>query len=98
MKFFLILLIFTSSAFAQSNKERLDAIKEVKRLAFDSCNKQHFVQPLWKDLMNMHPDLFIWGDYHAFKKFVPITGTWDDHDYDNDNNDANGNYFPKLWS
>lgn len=58
----IILLIGISQAQAQTtNIERLNALKDVTRIAFGSCNDQNDAQPLWQDLQNTNPDLFIWG-------------------------------------
>jgi alkaline phosphatase D len=97
----------------QTNAERLAQIGDLDRLAFGSCNKQYRHQPLWKDLIEQAPDLFLWGgdnvyantdsaaklrasyqrqngvdDYRLFKALTPIVGTWDDHDYGNNNQDG----------
>lgn len=108
----LIFMSVTSSA-QTSNHERLNAIADLSRIAFGSCNKQYNQQVLWRDLLFQSPDLFIWGgdnvyvndnsaekvkasyeaqnkieDYKFFKAIVPILGTWDDHDYGNNNQDG----------
>ena len=58
----LISLISFSTVQAQtSNIERLNALKDVTRIAFGSCNDQNDAQPLWQDLQQTNPDLFIWG-------------------------------------
>ena len=65
MKFALLLsfLLFSTEAIAQSNFERLSSIQNLKRIAFASCNYQDRPQPLWKDMIQQKPDLFIWdGD------------------------------------
>jgi alkaline phosphatase D len=36
-------------------------VKSLTRIAFGSCNDQRDAQPVWKDLIQMNPDLFIWG-------------------------------------
>ncbi|MES2526775.1 MAG: alkaline phosphatase D family protein [Bdellovibrionota bacterium] len=61
--FAILLLILTTSVFAQTNHERLEALKttNINRIAFGSCNNQNHAQPLWKDLMITKPDLWIWG-------------------------------------
>ena len=43
----------------------------ITRLAFGSCNDQRDAQPLWKDMLSMKPDLFIWGG-------DAIYADWDD--------------------
>lgn len=36
---------------------------ELRVAAFGSCNKQFKPQPLWKDILNLRPDLWLWmGD------------------------------------
>jgi alkaline phosphatase D len=44
-----------------SNHQRLLEIKELKRFSFGSCNNQTDSQPLWEDLINQRPDLWIWA-------------------------------------
>lgn len=58
----LLLLIFSSLTLeAQTNHDRLSSLKSVKKIAFGSCNNQNDKQPLWADMINQQPDLFIWG-------------------------------------
>lgn len=65
--FALLLLILTTSLFAQTplmtNQEKLEQLKSknLTRIAFGSCNNQNQKQPLWKDLLQTKPDLWIWG-------------------------------------
>lgn len=61
--FALLLLLLSTSLFAESNQERLEILKSknITRIAFGSCNNQNQRQPLWKDLMVTKPDLWIWG-------------------------------------
>lgn len=119
-----ILIIFAllpTLAFASSNQERLSRIDSLRRIAFGSCNKQYFAQPVWHDLTASAPDLFIWAgdniyantndiqkvkeayqaqnqieEYKFFKSLTPIIGTWDDHDYGN--NDQDGKFAIKKQS
>ncbi|HXH73483.1 MAG TPA: alkaline phosphatase D family protein [Bacteriovoracaceae bacterium] len=37
------------------------ALNDIKRIAFGSCNDQNDAQPLWKDVVEQKPDLWIWG-------------------------------------
>lgn len=53
--------VFLSISFAQTNFERIQNLKEVKRIAFGSCNDEEDPQPLWKDVIEQRPDLWIWG-------------------------------------
>lgn len=57
----LFLTFFTFISFAQTNEEKLSALRTVKRVAFGSCNNQNDHQPLWKDALAQKPDLWIWG-------------------------------------
>lgn len=57
----LILFSLGFTALAQTNADRLSQVKELKRLAFGSCNFQNVRQPLWTDMLRQSPDLFIWG-------------------------------------
>lgn len=116
-KFLLLLSIILTvpSAFAQqTNADRLGQIKNLERIAFGSCSKQHERQLVWKDMIEQTPDLFIWGgdnvyanttnpakllaayklqntieDYKQLKALVPIIGTWDDHDFGDNNQGGN---------
>lgn len=89
---------------------------EISRIAFGSCAKQDWEQPIWNAVLAARPDVFIWlgdniyGDsrdpdvlaakwqqlasqpgYQALVRQTQIVGTWDDHDYGE--NDA-GREFP----
>lgn len=59
IRFFLLLFVLCSSAFAVSD-QRFSGIN-LKRLSFGSCNWQSKPQPLWKDILKQNPDLWIWG-------------------------------------
>lgn len=62
LKVFAFLLAFVSiQSFAESNFEKLQNIKELKRIAFGSCNNEQDHQPLWRDIIEHKPDLWIWG-------------------------------------
>lgn len=63
----LLLLMFCSCGFIRSTEEAVH-ISEQKIIAnvdliiaFGSCNRQDFPQPLWNPIMENHPDVFIWG-------------------------------------
>lgn len=43
------------------NHEKLKSIRNISRFAFGSCNNQNEAQPLWKDMLKVKPDLFIWN-------------------------------------
>eukprot|EP00462_Mataza_sp_D1_P021149 CAMPEP_0175133668 /NCGR_PEP_ID=MMETSP0087-20121206/7771_1 /TAXON_ID=136419 /ORGANISM="Unknown Unknown, Strain D1" /LENGTH=385 /DNA_ID=CAMNT_0016416185 /DNA_START=35 /DNA_END=1193 /DNA_ORIENTATION=+ len=49
----------------------------VTRIAFGSCNKQNFPQPLWPDIVTTRPDIWIWlGDaiYADYRNLAnPVT-------------------------
>lgn len=61
--FALLLMIFSLSVLAQTNHEKLERLKSknLTRIALGSCNNQNQKQPLWNDLMEIKPDLWIWG-------------------------------------
>lgn len=59
--FVLILIMISISIQASTNDERVGQLKTVRSIAFGSCNNQNDVQPLWKDIMDQKPDLWIWG-------------------------------------
>lgn len=75
-------------------------------IAFGSCNKHTLKNELWDDILDVNPDIWIWGGdniyadspdarvisqmydaqkkvegYRKLRKEIPVTGTWDDHDY-----------------
>lgn len=56
-----LFLVLMSSAQAITNNERVSSLKSVRSIAFGSCNNQNDVQPLWKDIIEQKPDLWIWG-------------------------------------
>ena len=57
----LLILLLPWVIWGQTNSHRLQNLKEINRLAFGSCNNQNDEQPLWKDLLRLRPDLWIWG-------------------------------------
>lgn len=59
--FVLFLAFISLSVSAQSNHERVQSLKTIKRIAFGSCNNESAKQPLWKDIAAQRPDLWIWG-------------------------------------
>lgn len=67
MKLILVMMLFSQAAFSQqTNAEKISAVENLQRLAFGSCNKQYNEQPLWKDLIQQSPDLFIWGGDNVY--------------------------------
>jgi alkaline phosphatase D len=56
-----VFLFMSLNAFSQSNHQRLQNLKDLKRISFGSCNNQGDAQPLWDDLIRQKPDLWIWG-------------------------------------
>lgn len=43
--------------------QELDSSKTLQTIAFGSCNRQDLAQPLWKDILEHEPNLWIWlGD------------------------------------
>ncbi len=60
--YLLLFSLFSFPAWSQTtNIERLNAVGDITRIAFGSCNDQNDPQPLWQDLQKTNPDLFIWG-------------------------------------
>lgn len=99
-------------ALATTNKEKLESVKELKSVAFGSCNDQDRPQVIWGALNALAPQLFIWGGdniygdatsvdvlqklyakvnkeegYQNLKEKSAIIGTWDDHDYGENDSD-----------
>ena len=79
---FALLFFLSTGLFAQTNFERLEALKttNLKRIAFGSCNNQNEAQPLWKDLMITKPDLWIWGGdiiYADWERNYDIKGSYE---------------------
>jgi alkaline phosphatase D len=68
MKIVLLITLFISStlAVATDNAHRLGKIRNLKRFAFGSCNKQYENQNLWVDMISQRPELFIWGGDNAY--------------------------------
>ena len=62
----LFLVFFTLISRAQTNHDRVLALKTIKRIAFGSCNDQNDKQPLWEDMLKQKPDLFIWGGDNVY--------------------------------
>lgn len=62
----LLLLVLSSFAFANSNAKKLSEITNLTRLSFGSCTDQNDPQPLWRDLINQKPDLWIWGGDNVY--------------------------------
>lgn len=59
--FILVALAFSVAVSANTNEEKLQNLTTITRIAFGSCNDQDDKQPLWKDIQNQKPDLWIWG-------------------------------------
>lgn len=62
---YLLLASLTFSALA-GNQELLQGVQEVDRLAFGTCNKQYFPQPLWPAIMKDAPDLWLAGGDNVY--------------------------------
>jgi alkaline phosphatase D len=80
--FALLLLLLTTTLFAQTNQDRLEVLKQKNptRIAFGSCNNQNHAQPMWDDLMLTHPDFFIWGGdiiYADWERKYDIKGSYE---------------------
>lgn len=56
-----MLLSLSFNILAATNSERVQQLKSVRSVAFGSCNNQNDLQPLWKDIVEQKPDLWIWG-------------------------------------
>jgi len=94
----LVFTLFYGNVDAQNMKFEampLSLEKQLTTIAFGSCNNQKKEQTMWPFIAADKPDLWIWsGDivkqkvnpaYQRFLAQVPVIGTWDDHDYgDND--------------
>jgi alkaline phosphatase D len=63
---FLFTLVLSSGVLAETNDDRLRSLHTVKRIALGSCNNQNDSQPLWKDMIEQQPDLFIWGGDNVY--------------------------------
>lgn len=55
---------------AQTNHQRLQNLKDLKRISFGSCNNQGDAQPLWDDLIRQRPDLWIWGGDNIYADWI----------------------------
>jgi alkaline phosphatase D len=62
----LIIFLTQVASAADANFQKLREIKQLQRLAFGSCNRQYNQQPLWKDLIQKKPDLFIWAGDNVY--------------------------------
>lgn len=69
----ILLLLLSSLSPAQTNHERLSQLKNLKRISFGSCNDQGDEQPLWKDLIQQKPDLWIWGGDNIYADWTRLT-------------------------
>jgi len=59
-KTFLVLCTIAALALQQPN---LQAQSTVTKIAFGSCSRQDLPQPLWNDVVNDRPDVWVWlGD------------------------------------
>jgi len=67
MKKILILYFFVATtAFGNSNFEKLKSITSLTKIVFGSCNNQYHSQPLWKNMIHERADLFIWGGDNVY--------------------------------
>ena len=63
----LFLSLVSLNSWAQvTNAQKLNQIKKLNRLAFASCNKHLRAQPIWKQIADESPDLFIWGGDNVY--------------------------------
>lgn len=64
----LAVLLWSWPLFAQeiSNAQRIQAITELKKFAFGSCNNHRYLQPIWQGMIKNSPDLFIWGGDNVY--------------------------------
>lgn len=63
---FVFYFLVMTSAFANSNAEKLKELNDLKKIVFGSCNNQHYPQPLWKNMIDEKADLFIWGGDNVY--------------------------------
>jgi len=63
-------LFMISLASANSNEEKIKNVQDLKTIAFGSCNSQFHHQPLWRELLAIAPDLFIWGGDNIYADTV----------------------------
>lgn len=61
-----LLLILLSFSSYGSNQEKLNSLRDLKRIAFGSCSNQNDSQLLWKDVIQQSPDLWIWGGDNVY--------------------------------
>jgi alkaline phosphatase D len=70
----LIVCFVSLTSWAQvPNSQKLNQIKKLNRLAFASCNKHLRAQPIWKQIANEIPDLFIWGGDNVYADGKGVT-------------------------
>jgi len=58
-KLSVVFLVVFNFCYAQKSEVKHNASDFV--IAFGSCNKQDLPQPFWKEILDHHPNLFIWG-------------------------------------
>jgi alkaline phosphatase D len=56
-----------TNALAQGNKNQI-------RIAFGSCNDQAHTQEIWKEILNQHPHVWIWGGDNIYSDFKNPAG------------------------
>ena len=56
-----------TNALAQGNKNQI-------RIAFGSCNDQARPQEMWKEILNQHPHVWIWGGDNIYSDFKNPAG------------------------
>lgn len=74
------LLSLKSYAAAAAYPRVEEITKPVTRLAFGSCNDQSMEQPLWKDIIDYAPEMWLWmGDnVRASLSVCNATAQWPD--------------------
>ena len=87
MNLLLLLILSSFTNASELNHERLQSIKELKRIAFGSCNNQNDEQPLWQDLIRQKPDLWIWGGDNVYADWKKANSVKRAYEKQNQNQD-----------
>lgn len=61
-----LLLLHKVCTKAVSNKEVFVNKADEALIAFGSCNMQNRINPLWDDVLNVKPAVWIWGDDNIY--------------------------------
>ncbi len=71
MKWITLFSFLFSSTLLATNHERLMSLKTVTRFVFGSCNDQTKAQPLWKEMLKVRPDFFMWSGDNVYADREP---------------------------